>query len=134
MNRTGLLIVLGVAAATGLLFGLQPELDLRAARYFYNFSDGTHNFSLRIYRPLMIARDLGLWISTLMVMPALAALAWKLIFPYSKLLIPGRAMLFLIATLALGPGLAVNVILKEHWGRSRPIDVMQFGGSERFVA
>ena len=26
-----------------------------------------------------------------------------------------------------------NVLLKEHWGRPRPIDVTQFGGNEHFV-
>ncbi len=35
MNRTGLLIALGIAAVTGLLFGFYPDLDLRVARYFW---------------------------------------------------------------------------------------------------
>ncbi len=34
----------------------------------------------------------------------------------------------------MAPGLLVNVVLKDHWGRSRPIDVTQFGGNEHFVA
>jgi membrane-associated phospholipid phosphatase len=34
----------------------------------------------------------------------------------------------------LAPGLMANVLLKDHWGRSRPIDITQFGGNERFVA
>ncbi len=55
-------------------------------------------------------------------------------FPRRKLLVSGRAILFLTATLALGPGLLVNVVLKDHWGRPRPIDVQQFGGSEHFMA
>ncbi len=33
----------------------------------------------------------------------------------------------------MAPGLFVNVLLKDHWGRPRPIDVAQFGGSEHFV-
>jgi hypothetical protein len=36
--------------------------------------------------------------------------------------------------MASGAGLMANVLLKDHWGRSRPIDVTQFGGNERFVA
>lgn len=133
MNRTGLLIALGIAAVTGLLFGFYPDLDLRVARYFFGFTDGSNNFSWRIYPPLMIARDAGLWVGTLIIVPAVAALIWKLILPRRKLLISGRAILFLTATLALGPGLFVNVILKDHWSRSRPIDVQQFGGHEHFV-
>ena len=48
--------------------------------------------------------------------------------------VSARAALFLVATMALGPGLLVNVGLKDYWGRPRPIDVTQFGGSEHFVA
>ena len=37
------------------------------------------------------------------------------------------------ATLALGPGLLTNVLLKSHWGRPRPIDIVAFGGDQHFV-
>jgi membrane-associated phospholipid phosphatase len=50
------------------------------------------------------------------------------------MLISGRATVFLIATMALAPGLLVNVLLKEHWDRPRPIAVTQFGGKQNFVA
>jgi membrane-associated PAP2 superfamily phosphatase len=49
------------------------------------------------------------------------------------MLIEGRAALFLIATLALGPGVLTNLVLKNHWGRPRPIDVQQFGGAYHFT-
>jgi hypothetical protein len=29
--------------------------------------------------------------------------------------------------------LLVNVALKDHWGRPRPIDIAQLGGTEHFV-
>jgi lipid A 4'-phosphatase len=135
MNRTGLMIALSLAAIVGVAFGLYPELDLRIARIFYEVADTNHNmFALRLYPPLMLARDLGLWVGTVLVAPAVAALIIKLILPRRKLLLSGRAIVFLVATLALGPGLLVNVVLKDHWGRSRPIDVTQFGGPEHFVA
>jgi membrane-associated phospholipid phosphatase len=50
------------------------------------------------------------------------------------MLLPGRAALFLLSTLVLGPGLAVNVIAKDYWGRPRPIEVQQWGGKDSFVA
>src|SRR5262249_2448713 len=62
------------------------------------------------------------------------AVVIKLILPRRKLLIPGRAVVFLIVTMILAPGLMANVILKDHWGRPRPIDITQFGGNEHFVA
>jgi membrane-associated PAP2 superfamily phosphatase len=135
MNRTGLIVALSLAAIVGLAFGLYPELDLRVSRYFYGFVDASHNaFAWRLYPPLMLARDLGLWVGTELVAPAVVALLIKLILPRRKLLLSGRAILFLIVTLALGPGALVNGVLKEHWGRPRPIDVAQFGGPEHFVA
>ncbi len=47
--------------------------------------------------------------------------------------IRGRQLHYLLWVLALGPGLLVNGILKEHWGRSRPAQVVQFGGHQRFT-
>ena len=135
MNRTGLIIALSIAAVTGVTFALYPEIELRIARPFYEIVDAAHNvFALRLYPPLTLARDIGLWVATLLVAPALAALLIKLILPRRKLLVSGRAIVFLIATLALAPGLIVNVFLKDHWGRPRPIDVTQFGGTDHFVA
>jgi membrane-associated PAP2 superfamily phosphatase len=135
MNRTGLIVALAVAAVAGLAFGLYPELDLRVAEYFHEFADNNRNmFALRLSPPLMLARDLGLWVGTILVAPAIAAVIIKLVFPRWKMLVPGRAVVFLVATLALGPGLLVNVLLKDHWSRPRPIDVTQFGGHEHFVA
>jgi lipid A 4'-phosphatase len=135
MNRTGLLIALAVAVVAGAIFGLYPDLDLRIAAYFYSFEDAAHNmFALRIYPPVLWARDIGLWVGTVLIAPAVASLVIKLILPRRKLLMSGRAIVFLMATMIVGPGLLVNVLLKDHWGRSRPIDVTQFGGNEHFVA
>ena len=52
--------------------------------------------------------------------------------PRRRMLIPGRAIVLMVTTLALGPGLVTNVILKDGWGRPRPIDVTEFGGTEHF--
>ncbi len=135
MNRTGLIITLAIAFVSGVAFGLYPEFDLAVSRYVYGVVDSVNNhFAWRVYQPVMVARDVGLWVSTGRLAPAVIALLIKLILPRRRLLISGRAILFLLATMALGPGLLVNVVLKDHWGRSRPIDVTQFGGSEHFVA
>jgi membrane-associated PAP2 superfamily phosphatase len=134
MNRTGLLVALAIAVVAGVIFGFVPGLDLAISAYFHSFVDPAKNyFALRVYPPVMIARDVGLWVGTILVAPAVIAVALKLLWPTRRMLIPGRAAVFLIATMALGPGLLVNAVLKDHWGRSRPIDVTQFGGQEKFV-
>jgi lipid A 4'-phosphatase len=48
-------------------------------------------------------------------------------------IVPGRVVLFLVSTLALGPGLLVNGIFKEHWHRPRPVHVTEFGGNRPYV-
>jgi lipid A 4'-phosphatase len=134
MNRIGLFIALAVAVVVGVVFGLYPQLDLMISAPFHDVLIGGKSFGTRIYPPLMLARDVGLWIGTAIIIPVVAALVIKLIFPRYRLLMSGRAILFLIATIALGPGLLINVALKDHWGRPRPIDVTQFGGPSQFVA
>ena len=42
------------------------------------------------------------------------------------------AALFVVAFLALGPGLVVNTVFKDHWGRPRPADIVQFGGTDAY--
>jgi len=134
MNRTGLFVALGLAAVVGVIFGLFPQLDLMISAPFNAMVKNNVNFYARAYSPLMLARDFGLWVGVAVIVPVLAALALKLLLPRRRLLISGRAIVFLVATLALGPGLLTNVILKDHWGRPRPIDVTQFGGDQHFVA
>jgi membrane-associated PAP2 superfamily phosphatase len=43
-----------------------------------------------------------------------------------------RSCLVIILTIALGPGLLVNGILKSSWGRPRPADVSLFGGGSEY--
>jgi len=131
MNRTGLLIALALAAAVGLLFGVYPKLDLDLVRPFFDPAAGGFWAS---FDPLLSAlRDLSRLIVTLLVAPAVLAIVGKLVLPRRPMLIRGRAALLLVTTLALGPGLVTNVLLKSHWGRPRPIDVAEFGGDQHFV-
>lgn len=44
-----------------------------------------------------------------------------------------RVALFLLSSLALGPGLIVNVLLKDSWGRPRPSTIREFDGPNYFV-
>ncbi|QYZ68773.1 phosphatase PAP2 family protein [Neotabrizicola shimadae] len=47
--------------------------------------------------------------------------------------VPGRVWGFILAVYALATGVVVNAILKAHWGRARPAQVTEFGGSARFT-
>jgi lipid A 4'-phosphatase len=43
-----------------------------------------------------------------------------------------RVGLFLVIFMILGPGLLINTVFKDHWGRPRPADIVNFGGTETF--
>ena len=63
---------------------------------------------------------------------AMGVIAFVLSF-FSGRFRPDRAAaLFVVALLALGPGLIVNTVFKDHWGRPRPADIVQFGGTETY--
>jgi membrane-associated PAP2 superfamily phosphatase len=131
MNRTGLLIVLAIAGLVGVVFAIWPELDLRLAALFYD--PATSSFPASYDPTLRRLRSVAMWIVGAVAAPAFIAVALKLALPRTRLLLPGRAVLFLIATLALAPGLLVNVTLKDYGGRPRPAGVTQLGGPEVFV-
>jgi lipid A 4'-phosphatase len=132
MNRTGLLTALAIAAVVGFLFGLDPRLDLDLAGL--SFDPGRGGFVQASVLPIGLwLRDLSRLIISAIAAPAVVALAVKLARPRRPLIIPGRAVLLMITTLALGPGILANVVLKSHWGRPRPVDVTEFGGDQHFV-
>jgi lipid A 4'-phosphatase len=132
MNRTGLAIALVAAVVVGIVFGVDPRLDIEISALFHDPHKNLFVVNAQLW--VQDARAAARWIIALLVAPACLAIVGKLIFPDRRMLIGGRAALFLVLTLALGPGVLTNVILKDHWGRSRPIDVTELGGAGRFTA
>jgi len=131
MNRTALAIALAIAVVVGVIFAVWPRLDLDISALFYARNQNLFivNAQLWVYYLRNSARGL----ITLLVAPAFLAAIGRVIWPRSRMLIEGRAALFLAVTLALGPGVVTNLIFKDHWGRPRPIDVTEFGGSDPFM-
>ncbi|MGP0095076.1 MAG: phosphatase PAP2 family protein [Xanthobacteraceae bacterium] len=133
MTRIGLAVALAIALLVGVIFGIYPDLDIRISRLFLERGVIPIPFALRIDPFLMAVRNAALWIETAVVAPAIVALLIKIILPRTRLILPGRAAVFLVTTLVLAPGLFVNVLAKDNWGRPRPIDIPEFGGDQPFV-
>jgi lipid A 4'-phosphatase len=131
MNRTGLFIALGLALVVGLVFGIYPELDLRIAAWFYDAA--TKSFPLKLNTVAAFVRDAAMWIAWGIALPAIVALAVKLVRPDRPLLISGRAVVFLLSTLILSAGVLTNLTFKSYWGRPRPVVVTEFNGELPFV-
>jgi membrane-associated PAP2 superfamily phosphatase len=131
MNRTGLFIALALLVVIGVVFGLYPELDLKLASLF--FDPETKAFPLKLNGYAAFARDAAMWIAWAFALPSIVALVVKLIRPDRPLLVSGRALVFLLATLTLSAGVLTNLTFKTYWGRPRPVVVTQFAGDQQFV-
>ncbi len=129
MNQTGLLIALAIAVVAGLAFGLYPQLDLDLVSPFYDPATGWAVGG----RGWVLVRNTASWLIALIVAPAAVALLGKIVRPHKTTLMPPRHALLMLLTLALGPGLLANTILKDNWGRPRPIEVTEFGGPLKFL-
>jgi len=132
MTIRGLVIALIIGAVTGLVFGLFPNLDLAISDLFFDHARG--EFAPRLATFIFYARELGRCIVGAFVVQAVVALVIKLFLTQARMLMPARAVVLIITTFLLAPGLVANVLLKDHWGRPRPTEVTQFGGTQQFRA
>ncbi|HET7887681.1 MAG TPA: phosphatase PAP2 family protein [Bradyrhizobium sp.] len=131
MNRTGLIVALILALGIGLAFGIYPELDLKLAAVFYD--QASRSFPLKLNALAAFARDGAMVIAWAFALPAIVALVVKLLRPDRPLMMSGRAIVFLLATLTLSAGVLTNLTFKSYWGRPRPVVVSQFNGDQSFV-
>src|SRR5690606_25634227 len=110
------ILVLAVAGIS-LCFYLFPSVDLLVSRWFY---DATQGFVLADSPSLRALRSSSTWIMAGVLLLALFQVARHALA--GRIAGPGaRRWLWLLSCLVVGPGLLVNGLLKEHWGRPRPI-------------
>ena len=120
----------GAAFAAAIAFFLiVPQIDLWCAGLFYR--EG--GFYLSQWWPVraIYAGVPYLTDAIVVAVPALYCLSLWRGRPIWR--IDGRTAAFLLLALALGPGLIVNTVLKDHWGRARPTQVAEFGGAAQFT-
>ena len=129
MARTGLLLTLFVGVVFGAVLAFYPQLDLVAAQFASASTDRPGFVTDTLIYAL---RDGNVKISVGLAMLAAGAMLVRLIFKDAPMLIPARAVMLIVLTYLLGPGLIANVILKDHWSRPRPGQVTQFGGPHSF--
>jgi membrane-associated phospholipid phosphatase len=126
----GLLIV-ALASVTGIVFAIDSHLDLQVTSLF--FDAASHRFPAASDAVAIWLRGKSNWIFVGCAVAVGATAAARLLIPGRLHSIPAKPVVFLALTLALGPGLLVNGLLKEHWSRPRPGEVVEFGGTLPFV-
>lgn len=127
LGRKALVVYVGLTALTLAVFAIWPNLDLIVAHFFYDGGGfigqaGLDKFGRDFFRV------------TPFVVLAAYALLWllKRRGRWAGWAPSGRAMIFVIATMIIGPGLVVNLGLKDHWHRPRPVQTEQFSGPHEF--
>jgi membrane-associated phospholipid phosphatase len=118
-----------VVLILSVIFLLFPQLDLAFAGLFY---DGS-GFPMARLPAFIALRDLGNDITRIVVLVLILVVIIKLALPAQRSLIAPRDVLFVGGTLLAGPGILVNLVFKNNWGRPRPVEVTAFGGDHPFV-
>ncbi len=131
IRRAPLPWLLGAIAVVSMLFLALPGLDTGFSSLFY--APGYGGFPASIIPALILLRDTSRIVLWLVGALLLGCLIVKLALPRRPTPIAPAAILFLVVSLALGPGLLVNTVLKDNWGRPRPVEVTQFGGTSPYV-
>jgi lipid A 4'-phosphatase len=121
-------LTLGVVA--GMLFFAFPEIDLAVSRTFYSGGGNFTGQSTFWVVGLRVAFVVLFW---LCVAGAAAGLWMTRDRKGAWLHLTFAQWLFLAICLAMGPGIVANLILKDQWGRARPKQVAEFGGSKIFT-
>jgi len=128
--RQQALTLTAMAAVVFIVFGIWPGLDLWVSGLFFASKTGFDGFASGTWNQLRLA----IWRVSEIVL-ALSTLAYlaQRIAPFPLLRATRHLMGFAAALYLLGPGLLVDVLLKPLWGRARPAQVTDFGGSLAFT-
>jgi lipid A 4'-phosphatase len=120
------------AAALLVLCGgsvLLPGIDLWVSALFYRPGEG---FFLSDWAVFRIVHDFLPAAVAAYVVFVVVLLGATILRRRAVLGLDAKAALFLLLALALGPGLIVNTVFKDHWGRARPAQIVEFGGDKKF--
>jgi len=125
--------VIGALLLTGTVASLVLEfsgLDLAASRSFFVQGGAHGGWALSRDQPWKFLYDYGEYPPVILALVCV----WLYRAAQSGRFGPAyaRPCLVVILTMALGPALLVNGILKKDWGRPRPADIAAFGGSSPY--
>jgi len=120
--------LLACFAIATLLFLAFPRFDIYVSRMFFD-----NGFYLQRSWWTTLAHDsMGIFL-TLSMAAVLGLYAWNKLVKRTRCGVDGRKVVYLFFVLILGAGLIVNVVLKDNFGRARPRDIAEFGGSQLYT-
>jgi lipid A 4'-phosphatase len=120
---------LALFLTSSLLLVWFPTLDLRLSSLFYG--EGGFYLAHRWWATLL-HECVGGFISVGLA-AVLGIYAFNRFSQRNICGVDGKVVAYLFVVLILGAGLIVNVVFKNSFGRARPRNVTQFGGSQQFT-
>lgn len=126
--------VWAVAVAVCFVFALivflaWPEIDLRVTALFFHEGIGFPGQSSAV---LSTVRH-GIWnLSIGLALVAIIGGLFHAVTGRDLFGVSGGRWQFIALLYVLGPGLLVNAVLKNFWGRARPDQIIDFGGTATF--
>jgi lipid A 4'-phosphatase len=123
---------LALLTGLGILLVAFPALDLAVSDAFF---DPARGFWLKGQLLARFIYDLVPWISRAILGGLILFLLGDWIFfrRHARFITRRRAATYLLLVALVGPLLLVNGVFKEHWGRARPSQVVEFGGTKEFT-
>ena len=121
--------------ALALLFLSLPfyfwNIDIRVSEWFYvGTAKYRHHWALAHKWPWEMLYNYGTWPAIALSIFALLVFISSLF--YKKNLKYRKAAIYLVAVMLIGPGLIVDVAFKGNFGRPRPTDIIEFGGTQQY--
>ena len=120
--------ILGLFLAISLLLVAFPGIDIGLSKLFFDddfyMADRGWTKLLHASVPWFICGSLAAVAAAYVLNRQTGRLLWG---------IDGKRIIYLLLVLALGAGLVVNAMLKDGFGRARPKDVLEFGGTAQFT-
>ncbi len=115
---------------SGVFFSLFYNFDQLFTQLFY-FQDGGFVVGQNII--IEILRDVFKSIYVLALVITCLALLFLIGFVGKGGVKYQQKWLYVLLCLIIGPGLVTNIILKDNWGRARPVQTESFGGTKQFT-
>src|SRR3989344_3630636 len=121
-------LILGVFIST--VFWIYPSWDVKAAAFFYRpalssfvWAEAKWLSQLRHIIDILIYA-----FNALLALFIVIKCIWPKIFPSLQT----KTAVYLLVCFLVVPGLIVNGVLKNHWGRPRPRQIVEWGGDKIF--
>jgi lipid A 4'-phosphatase len=128
LSRPTIFLLLALTAAAAVFFVALPDIDTSVASAFYV---GQNRFSAQGTLG-KIGRAIFYTVPFLVLAAFIIAWAAGRLGRPLRFVPSARETLFVALTMALGPGLLVNLTLKDHTHRPRPVQLEAFGGTREF--